>query len=279
MCAITIEDYIATIIKNLDDKYKFVISTKSFAITKQTIPHSVKYIQIVCSYTQRINPNILPTELLGVDLGHFYNNKLEKDVLPKKLSYLLMSDLYEHKFDMNTFPPNLICLRLPSKYRQKINGHTLPNSIQYLELPEWNNCEIPQPLPSNLTHLYLGGDYTYSFKNIILPSKLYLIKFKCGIDCVINESCFPESLKVMVFYNDEHDIGNENIWNNTPPSVETLILYYITTKITNLPPTIKKIKILYSYKKKHIKKYITKIPFGCIIVDKNDNIIMDSESE
>lgn len=256
----------------------FEISMTTGIITKKTIPNFIKCVKIIDDYQHIIEPDVLPSELIELDLGFWYNKKLKKGSLPNNLVYLKMSNLYKHKFDENTFPPNLIYLELPFCYGYTINGNILPNSIKYLHLPGQRINIIPQPLPLNLTHLYLGQNGNYNLKNIILPPTLYLISFNGGTNCDLKHSFYPKTLKVMKFKSNTKGQNNDKILSNIPLTVEILIFDYLLGIITNLPSTIKKIKISFNYSKNEIIKCIPKIPFGCIIVDSNDKVIIDDNN-
>jgi hypothetical protein len=66
----------------------------------------------------------------------------------------------------------------------------------------------------------------------------------------------PQSVRLLSFYN------KSIIKDNIPDFIETLYIYmYANDKITNLPSTIKKIKITDMNK----INLIDKIPFGCVI--------------
>ena len=251
--------------KNLNITDKFEICYDMGIISKQSIPAHIKFIEITGNYVYEIKSDILPLELKGLDLGHWYNYKINTSILPDNLIYLKMSNVYGHEFDINTFPSKLKYLELGFCYHHKIKGNILPNGLEYLYLPGRFNIQIPQPLPTNLTHLYLGQNPHYNLNDIILPPKLYLISFSGIIKCNRDNSFYPESLKVMQFTSSCY---GDNILNNLPHSVE--ILDFVHLKFfTNIPPTIKIITYQrdeYKYSEK------LKTPVCCAIINKECTI-------
>jgi hypothetical protein len=99
-----------------------------------------------------------------------------------------------------------------------------------------------------------------------LPTNIISLKLGYFFCCKIT---FPILLKKFKFY-----VNSSNLQNNIPDTVEKLHIYclcygneplnckcYNNIQITNLPLTIKEIKV------KNVKT-ITKIPFGCVVRDK-----------
>jgi hypothetical protein len=141
-----------------------------------------------------------------------------------------MSEYYDIEIKENIFPSSL---KFDWKFNQEIKENVLPNSLTHLKFGYIFNQEIKENvLPTSLTHLLLG----YSFNNKIF---------------------FPKSLIELDFF--AHTI----IINNIPEYIENITLRFVDSyeKITNLPSSIKKIKIDDPYK----INLIEKIPFGCII--------------
>ena len=256
-------------IENLHTIFK--ISSSTGVLMAGMIPDFIKHVEIKGNYQLKIEPGILPPELIKFDMGHYYNIKLTKNWLPHNLVYLKMSNLYNHEIDKDTFPENLIYLSLPYCYDRAIIGDYFPNSIKFLNLAP--NI-MPTSFPINLTHLYCDHGKGYTFKNVILPPNLYLITFSYT-NCYFPNNFYPKTLKVINFTNDMHGYVNDKILDNIPSSVEMLIFSSFMTILLNLPTTIKKIKIMDSRcSLEKINYYFPKIPFGCIIVDKKDSIIV-----
>ena len=89
-------------------------------------------------------------------------------------------------------------------------------------------------LPQNLHTLSLSGSYEHSLDFII--------------DTQINTLCIS------------HNTYN-NLINNIPYNIHTLMIGQLRLPLLNIPPTIKKIQIYGSFDKELLFK--SKIPFGC----------------
>jgi hypothetical protein len=122
----------------------------------------------------------------------------------------------------------------------------------------YNNEIIPyknnlQDIPNNLTHSQFGEYFNQEIKENVLSTSLTHLTFGRNFN---EKIFFPKSLIELGFYN------NCSIKDNIPDFIENIvIIFYNNGKITNLPISIKKIKV----NDMSQIGLIEKIPFGCII--------------
>lgn len=195
-------------------------------------------------FYQNIQQNILPPNLTHLTFGFHFNLEIKQNVLPKTLTHLTFGTYFNQKIQQNILPPNLTFLKFICKYNQKFEKDVLPSSLTYLIINWQYNKKIKENvLPQNLIHLRFDSIYN---KQIVIPSSLKELGFYC----------------------------NCNIKNNIPESVEIIFIYFysddtLNHTITNIPITVKEIKINIANK----KHFIIKKPFGCVIKDMDDNVI------
>jgi hypothetical protein len=222
---------------NLTDLYFGRIYNKQ--IKRGILPMTLVKIIFGEKYNQEICPNILPNNLQYLQFGRDFNKQININVLPVKLSHLIFAGTYNYLITYNTLPKNLVHLAFNfNKY--EINEYVLPDTLTHLKLGYNYNYKIKKDvLPSNLVYLELGGIYSHILKDI--PVTLTTV-YICG--------------------------SNENkiVIDNLPNTIVNLIFFNLEIEITNLPTSVKNIKLMCH--SQLTLRYLNKIPFGCKIFDK-----------
>jgi hypothetical protein len=195
----------------------------------------------------------------------FYPSKMISNLFPKKypenLTHLIFGSLSKFNFPVDNLPPNLTHLKFGNNFNFPVDN--LPHNLIHLSF----GCNFNHPvdnLPPNLTHLEFGYEFNQSVDN--LPRNLTHLtlgqKFNQSVDNL------PTNIKELGF----SDISF--IKNYIPAHISNIkVIFESFTKnqlIDNLPSHIKQIKIN-DISKIH---YLKKIPFGCKIIDVNDNEIL-----
>jgi hypothetical protein len=131
----------------------------------------------------------------------------------------------------------------------------------------FNQPLYKEDLPSSLTRLTLSDEFNQLFDEGILPKKLTYLSLGKSFCQLLNN--LPESVLELEIHSCYKYI------NNLPHFIEKITILFDTDDthnkiITNLPMSIKHIKINIKEKLHFIKK----IPFGCLITDLIDNEII-----
>jgi hypothetical protein len=170
------------------------------------LPSSLKYLKFGDKFNQSIK---LPPNLTHLILGEDFNGLLD---FPEKLECL---KVYFNNFNL-TYIQNISKLNYLTDLKLIGNKSSdlkilLPGNLK--KLSYYNNGNLPNILPSNLTHLTLGYCFTQSLS---LNHNIKYVKL-CGNDSF-------------------------SILENLPNSIEILHLdQYFSNQLTNLPNSIKKI--------------------------------------
>ena len=118
--------------------------------------------------------------------------------------------------------------------------------------------------PPNLKHLVFNGRFDQLLSRVKLPDSLKTLELCGKYNKTVERINFPPSLKKIVFGE-----KYEKSLNNIQCGVKELVFYKIKHDISNLPISVKKIKLMAD----DLLTKITKIPHGCIIVNINDVIL------
>ena len=134
-------------------------------------------------------------------------------------------------------------------------------------------------MPINLHTLELGGAFNQEIKEGVLPLNLHTLIFGFKFNQEIKEGVLPFNLHTLIFgyyFNNKVNLvksikeitlfSHNNLINNLGENIKIVKIlfrdyYNENKKIINLPYTIEKIILSHEY----YKKYIEKIPYGCII--------------
>ena len=168
-----------------------------------------------------------------------FDSKIEEIKFPNNLHTLKFCYWSNHELKENVLPINLHTLIFGNCYNQKIKENVLP---------------------INLHTLTFGDRYTQEIKENVLPINLHTLTFGEDFKQEIKENVLPKSIKKISLYSHYYLI------NNLPLHLDEVYILFcfndiFNKEITNLPMTLKKITI---FSKKNLK-YITKIPFGCVV--------------
>jgi hypothetical protein len=229
------------------------------------LPYGLTDLYLGKFYNKPIKKNILPSSLKKIVFGDKYNQELYIDIFPLGLKFLQFGREFNKQININVLPENLTHLIFTGTYNYLITHNTIPKKLLYLVF-NYNKYEINEYiLPDTLTHLKLGYNYNFEFKKNVLPKNLFYLELG-GIYSYILVNV-PETLNTLYICG---SIENKLVIDNLP-NIENLIFYNLQIELTNLPITIKKIKLIcYTI---NTYKFLQKIPFGCKIVDKNDKEI------
>jgi hypothetical protein len=187
-------------------------------------------------YIDEIKENIFSSSLTHLTFIDYFNTEIKENVLPTSLTHLIFSSVFNKEIKENVLPSSLTHLIFGLMFNKEIKENILPSSLTHLTFCYCYNQEIKENvLPTSLTHLILGEKFNQKIS-------------------------IPKLLIELGFY------SNSSIKDNIPDFVENIIVYFdpidkYNKKITNLPTSIKKIKVNNMSK----INLIEKIPFGCVI--------------
>jgi len=114
-----------------------------------------------------------------------------------------------------------------------------------LKLPiDFNKNLTNVKLPDSLQSITFGNDFNQDLTNVKLPDSLNKIKFSYGY--------------------------NQQTINTLPVGIKEIKFFSINKPVNNLPITVEKIKI---YRIEESNLSLLKIPFGCLVLDFNNEKI------
>ena len=191
---------------------------------------------------------------------HFYFNEELKD-LPVDVKIIIFGKLSTFNQKVDNLPNNLTHLTFGSTFNQIVDN--LPKNLTHLTFGHYFNQSVDN-LPSSLTYLTLGMYFNQKIDN--LPNNLTHLTIGHCFSQSIDK--LPKSIRKLGFY------SCSKIRNNIPENIEKIkIIFYgddaYNSTVKNIPSHIKEIKINAKTKIHFLKK----IPFGCKIIDDNDNEI------
>jgi hypothetical protein len=199
--------------------------------------------------------DFLPLSIIQIKFGTLFNKSVDK--LPINLQFLELGNEFVQPVD--NLPVNLQSLKFGHDFNQPVDN--LPVNLQSLKFGYRFNQPVDK-LPVNLKILKFGRKFNQSID--LLPTTITHLTFSYMFDKPVN--CFLPELTYLGFY------CNSEIKDNIPLTVDTVKIYFFKNRWTlnrnveNLPSTIKKIIL----NKMTYRKYITKIPFGCEVVEKKN---------
>jgi hypothetical protein len=210
----------------------------------ENLPSSITHITLETSFNQPVNEGILPNSLTHLTFGYYFNQPINQGILPNSLTHLTFGSYFN--LPVSSLPNSLTHLTLGYFFDQPVD--LLPNSLTHLTLGCYFNQSVDL-IPSSVTHLTLSEYFDQSLKN--LSSNIYYL----GLH------------------------STSHIKDDIPSSINTVKIYFRSDDdnygcdetISNLPSTIKKI-IVNDITKKH---NITKIPFGCEIVEEKTDYYLE----
>ena len=131
------------------------------------------------------------------------------------------------------------------------------------------NDTFNQPLkegdiPNSVQTLTFGYDFNQPLKEGDIPNSVQTLTFGYRFNQPLNN--LPISVKNITF------IGiSDSSLDSLPNTIINITLYIIINQITNLPPSINKVQLM-DYNSETL--YLIRLPYGCMLVDKN-NIKID----
>ena len=239
----------------------------------------------------------LPGFLVELHLGYCFDQEL--NYLPDTLTHLTFGNKFNQNIDFLQKNENLQYLKLGNAFNHSVIK--LPNSITHLTFGIGFNKSVDR-LPTKLTHLVFGRNFN---KNVdLLPKSLKYLKFGEKFNQPVNY--LPENLISVIFGRDFtqclknvicSELGfnyNCEIRNNISCICDSLLIDFLDQaddrdfpKLTmqNIPSQICKIKVIntqnlsaqyHDYLSQIpycVPRYLKKIPFGCIVINENDEEI------
>ncbi|AYV79907.1 MAG: hypothetical protein Gaeavirus1_44 [Gaeavirus sp.] len=233
-------------------------------------------------FNQSLRDAIFPDTLHTIIFGKFYSQSLSNVIFPASLKTIIYND-YKIKtsdegymcymeyhcrlsLDKITLSMNLNAIDFDEEFNKCISNINFLPSIQIIFFGMCFNLSLDYTkLPPNLQIIIFGSDFNQSLDRTIFPDSLQFISFGYSFNQSLNKVHLPKSLHTITFGNN----FNKPI-DNLPCSIETLLFYKVQMNVTNLPFSIRHIKIIENINTS-IKKL--KIPYGCIIVDEHDRVV------
>eukprot|EP01133_Synstelium_polycarpum_P008959 gene8959-10507_t len=118
------------------------------------LPVGLKEIKFGSQFNQPLISGSLPNTLENIEFGQDFNQELEQNVLPLNLKRLFLGSHYGFKIHSVNLPP----------YLTHIGWSSSPSSATDSPLPglfrSFSSTELPECIPTSITHLNLGNGYS-----------------------------------------------------------------------------------------------------------------------
>ncbi|AYV80314.1 MAG: hypothetical protein Gaeavirus30_4 [Gaeavirus sp.] len=210
----------------------------------------------------------------------------------------------DHDFLINLRLPDTLKTLL-IKDNQSLTNMTFPIGLQRLELYDDYNCSLADIIfPDKLRFINFGKEI--SLENIILPKGIEKVGIEYDTWKTLVDLDYPESLTSVVFWSPKEPkfkiriripsnfthiktnyrsieskfvffpetlhkltiLDRAKSLNDLPQSIEELHIQSVINDVTNLPINLKKI-IISDMTHEDIQKKFIKLPYGCVIINKN----------
>lgn len=172
---------------------------------KETWPSSLECLRLSSSFNQPLVGYgvSLPSGLRELSLGITFNKTLSGVELPPRLEKLVLSEAFNQPLDGVVWPPTLRELWFGRSFDQELADARFPLSLEKIVFGEGFNRVLhavdtaDSLLPQGLRELWLGGQYSKTFKRYALPGNL--CHFRCNGPCVFSsDMAWPLELKALV---------------------------------------------------------------------------------
>ncbi|AYV79881.1 MAG: hypothetical protein Gaeavirus1_18 [Gaeavirus sp.] len=120
--------------------------------------------------------------------------------------------------------------------------------------------------PDSLVRIKFGYSYDRSLDGVSFPDNVCAIYFGTRFNQSLDKVIFPKNLSKIRFGSE----FNKPI-DNLPCSIEKLVFYTVNMNVTNLPFSVKLIKIIYV--DDMTMEGLIRIPYGCRIVDSRNRVV------
>ena len=153
---------------------------------------------------------------------------------------------------------------LTIEHNNKLKEGDIPESVIKLTFSRCFNQELKEgDIPNSVIHLTFGEDFNQELKEGDIPNSVTHLTFGHYFNQKIKEGDIPNSVTHLTF-----DVWFNQELNILPYGLKSLRLYKNNQILSNLPVTLEKLII-----EDYIKDNYIKLPYGCVIYDKDENII------
>ncbi|AYV79873.1 MAG: hypothetical protein Gaeavirus1_10 [Gaeavirus sp.] len=216
-------------------------------------------------FNKSLDTIIFSDKLESITFGCAFNQSLSCIKFPDTITYIEFGYAFDQPIIGTRFPTNLEFLKFGESFNQPIDAL---NAIKDSSNSIVNKVTFPETLKS----LVFGKNFNQSLKNI--PHTVN----ELFIGNTNNITDIPDCINVIFTLEDINE-HNYHILNNLSPRIMGIAITapcptedIPKIHIDNLPASIKKIKIMYDVTG-YVLNAITRIPYGCIIVDDDNNIL------
>jgi len=233
--------------RNLPNTLKYLITGGCFNQSVDNLPNSITHLSLGTK---------VPIGEISEYLQQYYTMESfnqSVDNLPLNLTNLTFGDDFNQSVD--NLPSNIKVLTFGISFNQPVNK--LPLSILELNFGYKFNQPVNN-LPLSILELNFGNKFNQSIENLPLQIK----KLSIGVNFNQSIDNLPTNINCISFY------SHYKYKNNLPLHIEYLIINFskrkpkLNSSIDNININVQKIKI-----KKQYIKYLTKIPYGCKIIN------------
>lgn len=219
----------------------------NFKININSIPNSVKYLNLG-SYNDTLT-NILPSNLIHLELGDKFNQRIEVNILPQSLKYLKFGSNYGKQLLNGVLPNNLETLIFHHNhgYIYPFLEGQLPNSLKHLEFPNYIRLMDNIVLPKNITFLKFGEKFKGGIKEGDIPKSVKTLIFGRKFNQLLRPNIIPYGVEKIIFSWEFNQELNKDIIPNSVIDL-TFENYNQKLKIGDIPNSVKNLKIGSNYK-------------------------------
>ena len=180
--------------------------------------------------------------LFEIEFGPYFNQSLKNIEFPASLRKIYFGDNFNTSLEGVKFPNSLVSIVFGKHYNKSLKNVVFPKFLERIDFGlNFNQSLEDADLPNSITELIFGDDFNQQLQNIKFPNCLKSISFGKNYSQYLTDVEITPNLKTFIFKTQ----NIINMLNTIPPGITKI--YFIdpelngTTKITNLPMTIKKI--------------------------------------
>lgn len=201
--------------------------------------------------------------LFEIEFGPYFNESLKNIELPNSLRKIYFGDNFNTSLEEVKFPDSLVSIVFGRDYNKSLKNIVFPKFLERINFGlKFNQPLTDCDLPDSITELVFGYEFNQPLQNIKFPNSLKSISFGENYSQYLTDVEITPNLKTFIFKTK----NIINMLNTIPPGITKI--HFIdpkfngTTKITNLPMTIKKIFL----KNDNVIQNFQKIPLNCKII-------------
>ncbi|AYV80299.1 MAG: hypothetical protein Gaeavirus27_5 [Gaeavirus sp.] len=199
----------------------------------------------------------------GLENINIDSMELPNDFYNDTKTMLVLPNLFDNALDNVLLDSRVLVIKFGKMFNRSLDNVVFPMSLQSMVFSECFNQSLEfVRFPDSVRSIVFGDRFNRGLSRVSLPRQLQVLVFGNDFNQDIGSVRFPLSLRSLSF-----GYEFDKTLDNLPNSIIELTFAKLNMDISNLPCSVQKIKLIYcaSCSKTHVKR----VPYGCVIVDRN----------